>query len=59
MTAADQVRVLKRIDDLLLQALASVGQLPACEPLRASLAHAERIASAWLSDQRAEIGGQS
>jgi hypothetical protein len=55
MNAADQFKLLKRIDELIGQALVAAGQLPGAAPLTKKLIDAKLLAEAWRSDQEAEL----
>ena len=55
MNAHDQLRLLKRIDELLGQAMIAAGQLPGGKPLTKKLIDAKLLAEAWRCDQEAEL----
>jgi hypothetical protein len=55
MTAHDQLRLLKRVEAALIDAKLAASQLPGGQPLIVKLHDAERLASAWRSDQEAEV----
>lgn len=55
MNAQDQFKLLKRIEELLGQALVAAGQLPGGLPLTKKIIDAKQLAEAWRSDQEAEL----
>jgi hypothetical protein len=55
MNATDQLRLLKRIENNLSDAITAARQLPGGDPLTDKLAAAISLASAWRYDQEAEV----
>jgi hypothetical protein len=55
MNAENQFRLLKRVEDHLSEALVAASQLPGGAPLKKKISDALVTATAWRSDQEAEL----